>query len=119
MGCDLLVALSLVAVDCDQLRLTKASHRLDQCVEDHLQIFCDGTVEIRLEAPEGIVLGLEISDEDGPIQQATAAAGTPAVIRLGEQSCGGNDARTLRAVVRPIGSDRVAGFYKLTRRGNF
>jgi eukaryotic-like serine/threonine-protein kinase len=88
-------------------------------VEDHLQIFCDGTLEIRLEAPRGIVLGLEVSDEDGLIQQATAAAGTPAVIRLGEQSCGGNDARTLRAVVRPIGSDRVADEYKLSRHGDF
>ena len=88
-------------------------------VEDHLQIFCDGTVEFRLKAPTGMVLGLEIDGDDGPIETATAVAGTPAVIRLGEERCGGNDATTLRAIVHPIGSDRVAGDYELTRSGDF
>jgi hypothetical protein len=88
-------------------------------IADHLQIFCDGSVELRLKAPAGIVLSLEIDGDDGPIETATAVAGTPAVIRLGEERCGGSDATTLRAVVRPRGSDRVAADYVLTRSGNF
>ncbi|HKE72644.1 MAG TPA: serine/threonine-protein kinase [Acidimicrobiales bacterium] len=88
-------------------------------VEDHLQIFCDGTIEFRLEAPAGMVLSLEIDGDDGPIDTATAVAGTPAVIRLGEERCGGSDATTLRAVVRAVGSDRVAGDYELSRSGDF
>ena len=46
-------------------------------------------------------------------------AGTPAVLTLGEKQCGGNDSTTLDVVVRPIGSDRVADPYRLTREGDF
>jgi Protein kinase domain len=88
-------------------------------VEDKLQILCDGVLEFQLEAPPGIVLGLEVRDSSGIIDQATGVHGTPAVIRLDEQRCGGNDATTLDVVVRPIGSDRVADAYRLTRDGDF
>ena len=88
-------------------------------VEDKLQILCDGVLEFRLEAPPGMVLGLEVRDASGIIDQATSVAGTPAVLTLGEKQCGGNDSTTLDVVVRPIGSDRVADPYRLTREGDF
>jgi len=88
-------------------------------VQDHLQFFCDGKLQIRLDAPQGIVLGLEVDKGDKVLGQATAVAGEPAVVRLEEPSCGGNDATTLRAIVRPIGTDRVAAPYTLSRVGSF
>ena len=88
-------------------------------VDDKLQLLCDGTLEVRLEAPPGMVLGLEVHDSSGLVDQATSVDGTPAEIRMSEQACGGNDAATLEVIVRPIGSDRVAASYRLTREGNF
>ncbi len=88
-------------------------------VEDHLQLLCDGEVTITLEAPPGIVLQLEVSDPAGVIGQATSTDATPAVVTLGEEQCGTDDRTTLQLVVRPIGSDRVATNYVLTRTGSF
>jgi hypothetical protein len=88
-------------------------------VEDNLQLLCDGQVQLTLEAPPGMVLALEVRDAQGVIDQATSAEDTPAVITLGEAQCGGSDKTTLEVVVRPVGSDRVAGTYVLTRSGSF
>ncbi len=88
-------------------------------VEDHLQLLCDGQVTVTLEAPPGVVLRLEVRDSEGVISEATASAGTPGVISLAEQECGSDDKEVLEVVVRPIGSDRVADDYVLTRTGSF
>ena len=88
-------------------------------VEDHLQLLCDGQVTVTLEAPPGVVLRLEVRDSEGVISEATASAGTPGVISLAEQECGADDKEVLEVVVRPIGSDRVADDYVLTRTGSF
>jgi eukaryotic-like serine/threonine-protein kinase len=88
-------------------------------VEDHLQLLCDGELEISLESPPGMVLELEVRDQAGIVGQATSIAGTPAVVTLGEQQCGGDDKTTLELAVRPIGDDRVASDYVLTRTGSF
>jgi len=88
-------------------------------VEDHLQLLCDGQVTVALEAPPGIVLRLEVRDSEGVITEATASAGTPGVVTLTEQECGADDKALLEVVVRPIGSDRVADDYVLTRSGSF
>jgi hypothetical protein len=88
-------------------------------VEDHLHLLCDGTVELRLEAPPGIALSLEVYEDDRPVESATATADAPAVVTLGETECGGDDKTTLDVVVRPLGADRVAADYVLSRSGSF
>ncbi len=89
-------------------------------VQDNLQLTCDGSVEITLEAPQGIDLALEVLDRDGTlIQGATTTAETPAIITLGEAECGGDDKTMLDVVVRAVGGARVASDYVLTRSGDF
>ena len=66
-----------------------------------------------------MVLALEVRDAKGVIDQATSAEDTPAVVTLGEAQCGGSDKTTLEVVVRPVGGDRVAETYVLTRSGSF
>jgi hypothetical protein len=87
-------------------------------VEDKLQILCDGVLQLRLEAPAGMTLSLEVLDGDEVIGQDTTADG-PASVSLGEQQCGGDDTTTLQVVVRAIGDARVADDYRLTRDGDF
>ena len=88
-------------------------------VGDGLQATCDGTLELTLEAPSGMALGLEVADGDGTVLgQATSVNGAPAVILLAEQECG-TEATTLDVVVFPIGGERVASPYRLSRRGGY
>ncbi|HET6949843.1 MAG TPA: hypothetical protein VFI47_05695, partial [Acidimicrobiales bacterium] len=88
-------------------------------IDDHLHLLCDGRVEVMLEAPPGMVLSLEVHDEEGLVESATSTAESPAVVTLTEAQCGSDDATTFDVVVRPVGSDRVAGDYLLTRTGSF
>jgi hypothetical protein len=88
-------------------------------VEDHLHLLCDGSVELRLEAPPGIALSLEVYEDDRPVETAKATVDAPAVVTLGETECGGDDKTTLDVVVRPLGTDRVATDYVLSRSGSF
>jgi hypothetical protein len=89
-------------------------------VQDSVQLGCDGSVAVTLEAPPGIVLGLELNDRDGTtIEHTTASAGQPASIVIEEVECGGDDKLALEVVVRPMGDDRVASDYVLNRVGDF
>ena len=87
-------------------------------VEDHLHLLCDGTVELVLEAPPGMALSPEVYDDDRPIESATATAETPGVITLGEAECGGDEDDPRRGD-QPLGTDRVATDYVLSRTGSF
>ncbi len=89
-------------------------------VDDNLQVFCDGHLAIRLEAPPNIVLGLEVRDgDDELLGRGTAIEGAPATVELGEARCGANDATTLEVTVRPLTDDRTAENYRLSRDGDF
>jgi hypothetical protein len=88
-------------------------------VEDHLHLLCDGQVVLTLEAPPGIVLSLEVYDNDEPVDSAISSPEAPATITLGETECGGDDKTTLDVMVRPVNTDRVATDYVLTRTGSF
>jgi hypothetical protein len=89
-------------------------------VQDSVQLGCDGSVAVTLEAPPGIVLGLELNDRDGTtIEHTTASAGQPASIVIDEVECGGDDKLALEVVVQAMGDDRVASDYVLTRVGDF
>ncbi len=88
-------------------------------VEDKLQVLCDGVLQLRLEAPTGMMLSLEVLDDGEVIGQDTSVDGTPATVSLSEGQCGGDDTTTLEVVVRAVGDGRVAGDYRLTREGDF
>jgi hypothetical protein len=93
--------------------------RYEVQVEDKLQVLCDGTLEFRLESPAGMMLGLEVLQDGEVIGQDTTVDSAPATVTLNESQCGGDDATTLEVVVRPMGDERVAEDYRLTRDGNF
>ncbi len=87
-------------------------------IRDTLQSGCDGSVELVLEPPLGLELALDVLDPDGAVVgNATGTADKPAVVVLDEE-CGG-DSLKLEVVVRPVGPDRVASDYVLTRSGDF
>ena len=88
-------------------------------IQDNIHLLCDGEVEIRLEAPPGIALSLEVYDEDEPLGSAVSSAGSAAVVTLSETQCGGDDETILDVTVRPLDDDRIADDYVLTRSGSF
>jgi Protein kinase domain len=90
-------------------------------VDDNLQYLCDGEIEIRLDTPPGLVLHLEVRQSPGGevVGEATSADGVPAVVTLGEQQCGGDEAASFDVVVRSDGPSEVTSDYVLTRTGTF
>jgi hypothetical protein len=88
-------------------------------VEDEFQLLCDGTLELALDAPEGMTLHLEVRDGDDVLGDATSSDGRTGVVEIREPTCAGDDSTTLTARVRPIGSERVDAPYVLTRSGSF
>lgn len=88
-------------------------------VEDRPQLLCDGILEVTLGAPDGMTLHVEVRDGDEVLGDATASDGRAGVVEIREPSCGGDDSTTLTTRVRPIGSERVADPYVLTRSGSF
>ncbi|HET9610769.1 MAG TPA: serine/threonine-protein kinase [Acidimicrobiales bacterium] len=88
-------------------------------LDDEIRRRCDGAVEIRLEAPPGMVLELELRDHLGIVDRASGVDGIPAVVRLTEERCGADDRTAYDVVVRATGDARVADDYVLTREGGF
>jgi hypothetical protein len=87
---------------------------------DGFQFLCDGTMTFDLTAPVGMSLKLTVIDDGGEVLgEVTSADGVSGPLEIEEPSCGGNDSGTLRAVVTPVGSDRVAAPYVLERSGNW
>lgn len=89
-------------------------------VRDGFQLLCDGTLTFELTAPEGMSLKLTVIDEGGEVLlEVTSADGVPGRASVQEPSCGSDDSGRLRAVVVPVGGDRVATPYVLERSGNW
>ena len=88
-------------------------------LDDEIRRRCDGAVEVRLEAPPGMVLELELRDHLGIVDRASGVDGIPAVVRLTEERCGADDRTAYDVVVRATGDARVADDYVLTRDGGF
>jgi Protein kinase domain len=86
-------------------------------LEDGIQTVCDGVVVVRLDAPPGMELQLDVLLYDEVVQQAAAVNGAPAVVTLSEEVCG-PDAVEFELMVRPVGEDRVPAEYVLSRSGN-
>ena len=74
---------------------------------------------MRLTAPSGMSLLLEVLDEEDVLGQATSADGVAGSVTLREEQCLLSDARTLTARVSAVGSDRTGGSYRLERTGSF
>jgi hypothetical protein len=88
-------------------------------VGDGSQLLCDGRFNVRLTAPQGMTLLLEVLDGEEVLGETTSAEGVTGTVTLREQECLFSEARTLTARVSPIGSDRTAGSYRLERSGSF
>jgi hypothetical protein len=86
-------------------------------LEDGIETECDGAAVVRLDAPPGMALQLDVLLYDEVVQQVAAEDGAPAVVTLSEEVCG-PDAVEIEVMVRPVGQDRVAAAYVLTRSGN-
>ena len=88
-------------------------------VGDGSQLLCDGRFTVRITAPEGMTLLLEVLDGDQVLGQTISAGGVEGTVTLREQECLFSEARTLTARVSPSGSDRTGGSYRLERSGSF
>ncbi len=88
-------------------------------VGDGSQLLCDGRFTVRITAPEGMALLLEILDDGEVIGEATSAEGVTGTVTLRERECLFSEARTLVARVSPSGSDRSGEPYVLERSGSF
>jgi len=88
-------------------------------VADHYQFTCNGTVTFTLTAPIGLTLRLDVIEDGELVQRAVSAGGEPGVARVREGGCFEDDSTTLLLRVSPVGSDRTAADYTLSRSGSF
>ncbi len=88
-------------------------------VGDGSQLLCDGRFTVRITAPEGMGLRLEVLDDGEVIGETTSAEGVAGTVTLREEECLFSEARTLVARVSAVGSDRSAAPYRLERSGSF
>lgn len=89
-------------------------------VVDEADLGCSNTLRVTINAPEGMTLRLEITDDDGDVlDEAVAADGVPGEVAIRDPRCFQNDTGDYTAVVTPVGSDRSAEPYTLTRTGSF
>ena len=88
-------------------------------VDDDPDLTCSGTLHVELTAPAGVTLRLELLDGDDVVEETTSADATPGRISVSEPRCFVDDAREYEVVVTPVGSDRTAEPYVLTRDGGF
>ena len=88
-------------------------------VGDGSQILCNGRFIVRITAPEGMSLLLEVLDDGQVIDETTSAGGVTGTITLNEQECLFSEARTLVARVSAVGTDRSGDPYRLERSGSF
>jgi len=89
-------------------------------VRDTGDLLCDGTLRLRLVAPPRTALRLVLLDDAGePVGETTSADGVPGELTVQEPRCFRDDSGTYVAEVSPIGTDRSAESYVLTRSGDF
>jgi hypothetical protein len=88
-------------------------------VGDGSQLLCDGRFTVRITAPEGMTLHLEVLDDGDVVGEATSAEGVPGSVTLREEECLFSEARTLIARVSATGRDRSGEPYRLERSGSF
>jgi len=89
-------------------------------VDDAADLLCNGTLRLTLVAPARTALRLALLDEDDRVvAETTSADGVPGELAARDPECFRDDGGVYVAEVTPIGSDRSAESYVLTRRGGF
>lgn len=89
-------------------------------VADEGDIGCNNTLRVRLTAPAGTTLRMELRDEDGDVVgEAVSAGGVTGEVAVKDPRCFQSDSGQYTVVVRPAGSDRSAAPYVLERSGSF
>lgn len=89
-------------------------------VDDTFQLLCDGRLTLRVTAPAGATVRLEVLDADGSVRgEVTSADGVPGEVTLAEPNCFRDDSTTLLARITSVGSDRTAEPYLLEREGGW
>ncbi|MFP5320311.1 MAG: serine/threonine-protein kinase [Acidimicrobiia bacterium] len=89
-------------------------------VEDAGDLLCDGTLRLQIVAPPRTALRLQLLDEAGAVvAETTSADGVPGELAVQEPRCFRDDSGTYVAEVTPIGTDRSAESYVLSRSGGF
>lgn len=89
-------------------------------IDDALDIGCNNTFRLRIVAPPGVSLRVVLSDAAGePLGEATSSDGTPGELAVQDPRCFQDDGGGYVAEVTPVGSDRSAESYILTRSGSF
>jgi hypothetical protein len=88
-------------------------------VTDGPQLLCDGRFVVRIKAPEGVTLRLQVLDRDEVLVETISADGIASSVTLRERECFFDDGTTLVARVSPIGTDRTAAPYVIERSGSF
>jgi hypothetical protein len=88
-------------------------------VGDGSQLLCNGRFTVRITAPEGMTLLLEVLDEGEVLDETTSAGGVSGTVTLIEQECLFSEARTLVARVSAVGGERSGEPYQLERSGSF
>jgi len=94
--------------------------RISVGIEDAGDLLCNNTFQMRITAPAGTTLRLELVDEDDRVlAEAVSADGVPGDIAVSDPRCFQSDSGDYAAVVTPAGSDRSADAYVLERAGSF
>jgi hypothetical protein len=88
-------------------------------VSDDFQILCDGALDVTLTSPAGVSMRLDVLRGGTPLGTAVSADAEPAVVRLDDPSCLGDDGTDLQARVSWVGDTRTAAAYTLTRSGSY
>ena len=89
-------------------------------IDDAGDIGCNNTFRLRIVAPPGVSLRVVLTDDEGtPFGEATSSDGTPGELAVQDPRCFQDDGGGFVAEVTPIGTDRSAESYILTRSGSF
>ncbi|MDZ7675878.1 MAG: hypothetical protein U5K30_12525 [Acidimicrobiales bacterium] len=89
-------------------------------VSDEGDLLCNNTLRLRITAPAGMAVRLELHDDEGSVvEETTSADGVAGELAVSDPRCFQDDSGTYRTVVTPSGSDRSAGPYLLERSGSF
>ncbi len=89
-------------------------------IDDAGDLGCNNTFRLRIVAPPGTSLRVALADDEGTsFGDATSSDGTPGELAVKDPRCFQDDGGAFVAEVTPIGSDRSAESYILTRSGSF
>lgn len=89
-------------------------------IDDAGDLGCNNTFRLRIVAPPGTSLRVELTADDGaPLGDATSSDGTQGELAVKDPRCFQDDGGGFVVEVSPIGSDRSGESYILTRTGSF